>query len=62
MRSALRRICTGAGRWADLAALAGIALLCLWAYFGVSFGGTVAIPIALLLMVAHAVVPSPRSA
>ena len=58
---ALRRICTGAGRaGAHAAALAGILLLCAWSFFGISFGGTVAIPSALLLMIAHAVVPTPR--
>ena len=57
---ALRGICTGAGLGAHAAALAGIVLLCLWSYFGVSFGGTAAIPAALVLMAAHAVVPSPR--
>ena len=57
---ALRGVCTGAGWAAHLSALLGIALLCAWAVFGISFGGTVAIPTALLLMVAHAIVPSPR--
>ena len=57
---ALRGVCTGAGKAAHASALLGIALLCGWAVFGISFGGTVAIPSALLLMVAHAIVPSPR--
>ena len=56
----LRRICTGAGWEAHAACLCGIVLLCAWSFLGVSFGGTVAIPCALLLMVAHAVVPSSR--
>ena len=57
---ALRAVCTGAGRAAHASALLGVLMLCAWAFFGISFGGTVAIPVALLLMVAHAVVPSPR--
>ena len=56
----LRGVCTGAGWTGHMSSLLGIVLLCAWSVFGISFGGTVAIPCALLLMVAHAIVPAPR--
>lgn len=57
---ALRRACTRGGRAAHVASATGIVLLCAWSFFGITYGGAVAIPVALLLMVAHTIVPSPR--
>ena len=60
--SALRRVCTTGSRSAELTAVAGIAIMPIVAYFGVSFGGIALLVPAALLAVAAVVTPRPGPA